>query len=421
MTKEADRPAQPSIREVKREIAEASDPQILRIVAAVEARANRGQADELISPFRDRLTTLQPPRRLRFSRLMFHPLNALIVPATRWRPGKPLIPRSVVLAIADHVRLAMGPTGAAIEAELEGRTTADTELIARLGHVLWPMAAKILAAGPPPDGWQQTGLTEAQFHGLARAVAALLSQVAALEALFSETADGLMAPRQETIHAIMRGVSAVSEPALPMIVSLLLLRLPEAATVLDQPYPGVKPPAMNAALDQAADLLIEQLEVDGPEFRIAAGTMLAAGAATRQMAVLLTHLETSNKKPTRKTQVLQIRARLDAACKARFTNTLEQDLLTPLRDRASMARPTPAPALEATARGLRVLETEARVVGSGRSYDALLAEAAETVRSTSVGEWMGLVEQARLVEILEGADAARAMLPKGALRPELLQ
>ena len=421
MTKETNQPIKPTIREVKREIAEASDPQILRIVAAVEAVANRGQADELISPFRDRLTTLQPPRRLRFSRLLFHPLNALIVPATRWRPGKPLIPRSVVLAIADHVRTSMGTLAASIEAEIEGRTTADTGLISRLGSILWPAAAKVLARGSPPDAWQETGLNEAQFQGLARVVGALLSQVAALEALFSETADGLLAPRQEAILAIMRGVAAISEPALPMIVSLLLLRLPEAASVLEQPYPGLKPPAMNAALDQAADLLIEQLEVDGPEFRIAAGTMLAAGAAARQMAVLLTHLETSNKKPARKTQVLQIRARLDAACKARFANALENDLLTPLRDQASLARPTPTPVLEATARGLRVLETEARVVGSGRSYDTMLAQAAETVRSTSVGEWMGLTDQARLVEILEGADAARAMLPKGTLRPELLR
>ena len=412
MTDEAVRPSTATIREVRREMAEASNPQILKIVAAVEAVANRGQADELISPFRDRLTTLQPPRRLRFSRLLFHPLNPLIVPAARWRPGKFLIPRSAVMTIGEHVRIAMGAGAVPIEAEINGRTTQDTDLISRLGCALWPAAAKILAKSPLAESLGETGLSAAQLQGLAVDTAALLSQAAALEALCAATANGLLAPPPESIYAIMRGVAAVSESALPMIVSLLLMRLPEAGSALEQPFSGAKSAAMNTALDQAAELLIEQLEGEGPEPRVSAGTMVVAGAAVRQMAVLLTHLDATSKRPARKTQVAQVRVRLDAACKARFTTALEQELLAPLRDLASSPRPASPTALEESARGLRVLETEARVVGSGRAYDTLLAQASETVQSEAVAEKLELVDQVRLVEILEGPDAALAMLKK---------
>lgn len=412
MTNELARSSNVTIRDVRRDIAEASNPQILKIVAAVEAVANRGQADELISPFRDRLTTLQPPRRLRFSRLLFHPFNVLIVPAARWRPGKALIPRSVLMPIAEHVRIAMGAEAASIEAKIDGRTTHDTDLISKLGHMLWPAAAKILAKSPPPENVKVTGLNATQFQGLAMDAAALLSQAAALEALCAETENGLLTPPPEAIHAILRGVAAISQSALPMIVSLLLMRVPEAGSLFDPSSTGTKSTAMNAALEHAADLLVEQLETDGPEMRVAAGTMVAAGVAIRQMTVLLIHLESSSKKPARKAQVLQIRGRLDTACKARFTTVLEQELLTPLRDLAASVRPASPAALEATARGLRVLEAEARAAGSGRTYDTLLAQASGIIKSEALAEKLELINRVRLVEILEGTDAALALLPK---------
>ncbi len=395
-------------------MAEASNPQILKIVAAVEAVANRGQADDLISPFRDKRAVLQPPRRLRFSRLLFHPLNPLIVPAARWRPGKPLIPRSALMPLGEHVRVAMGAAAAAVEAEIQGRTTHDTDLIDRLGHKLWPAAAKILAKAPPLGNLEGTGLTAAQLQGLAIDAGALLSQAAALEALCRGTANGLLAPPPEPVHAIMRGVAAASESALQMIVSLLLIRLPEAGAALDQPFSGLRSTALSTALDQAAELLIEQMEADGPESRIAAGPMAAAGAAARQMALLLTHLDAVTRKPARKAQVAQLRKRLDEACKARFATVLEQELLAPLRELASSARPASPAELEASARGLRVLETDARAAGSGRAYDALLAQASGTVQSEAVAEKLELVDRVRLVEILEGPDAALALLPRSA-------
>ena len=58
------------IQALTREVAEASDPHIKRIVAKVDAMAIRGPADALIEPLRQRLRILRPPRPLRFGRLL---------------------------------------------------------------------------------------------------------------------------------------------------------------------------------------------------------------------------------------------------------------------------------------------------------------------------------------------------------------
>jgi hypothetical protein len=304
----------------------------------------------------------------------------------------------------------MGNAGLSIEAEIDGRTTADIPLINRLGRTLWPAAAAILIMAPPPAGWNETGLTDAHFRSIALAAAALLSQAPVLETLCTEAEHGLLPPSQDAIHAILRSAAAINEAALPMMVSLLLMRLPEAASALQLPYIGGKPAMVKAAIEQAADMLIERFEVDGPEPNIAVGSLAAAGASARRIRILLANLETTNRKPPRKARLDRIRARLDAACRSRFIAGLENDLLAPLQELAASPQRACLPDLEATARGLRVLETEARAITGERSYDVLLGQAAELLRSPSLAEQLGLADRARLVEILLGPDAALAML-----------
>ena len=68
MSGNPNQPARATIRDLKREMADASNSKILSIVAALDSVADCGSADDLISPIRARLAKLQPPRRLRFSR-----------------------------------------------------------------------------------------------------------------------------------------------------------------------------------------------------------------------------------------------------------------------------------------------------------------------------------------------------------------
>jgi hypothetical protein len=399
------------MRELTREVAGADDPRIMRIVATVDALMLRGPADHLIAPLRRRLATLRPPHPLRFARLLFHPLDRLIVAPARWRPGQQAIPRTALMPMADHVRLAMGTNATAIEAEIAGRTTADTELIVRLGRSLWPAAAVVLMDDAVPATWNTTELGDAGFRTLASIIAALLAEAPTLDALSADTATGLLPPAAAPVAALLGRVAKMHPPALPMMITLLLDRLPAAAGLFPQAHEGQDAAAIHAAMDLATDLLLGQLDqpTGGTETRIASGTLADAGAATNRIATLLANLEAPGTKPKRRDRLRAIRQRLDAGCKARFADGLQDELLAPLQQGARLT-PAAITDLETTARGLRVLETEARVVGSGPTYDLLLTEAAEAIQSSAVGNRLTLADQLRLVEVLKGSDAALAML-----------
>jgi len=109
------------IRKLQQSLFGAEDEQIKRVVAIVDALAERGAADRLIAPLRPRLAQLRPARPLRFCRLLFLPLDPLIVPAPKWRPMSLTIPRTVLEPLAVSVLDAMRPDArAAVEAVIAG-------------------------------------------------------------------------------------------------------------------------------------------------------------------------------------------------------------------------------------------------------------------------------------------------------------
>ena len=397
----------PTTQALKREIANARDPHIVRIVAMVDAMATRGPADDLIAPLRGRLATLRPPRPLRFCRLLFHPLDRLIVPAPRWGPDRDSIPRTALTPIAEHVRRAMGTDAAAIDVQIANRTTADTDLIARCGAVLWPAAARAVLAGPVPETWEGTGFSRTAYAPLAASIAALLGQGTAVEALAGATANGLLPPDGTRIAAILAAVAEAHVPALPMMIAILLARVPQSAVILPVANTGPTGVAVRAAMDRAADRLLADLdEQDGTRASIAAGSLGDAGTAAGRIAALLRQLDDDTASPQRQVRLREIRKKLDADCKARFTAGLEQELLLPLNGSA----PPAVAVLEAAARGLRILETEARKVGSGGTYDMLLKKAALAIGASPMLGRLAKVDQVRLVEILAGPDAAMSLL-----------
>ena len=105
-----------------------------------------------------------------------------------------------------------------------------------------------------------------------------------------------------------------------------------------------------------------------------------------------------------------MRRRLNAGCKARFVSALQDDLLAPLQHTGAPLTPADITALEAAARGLRILEVGARLAGGGSTYDLLLGKAAEAIKGNAMRDRLTLMDQVRLVEILSGSDAALAML-----------
>ena len=400
------------LRALTRDLSGAPDPQLRRIVAAVDAMATRGPADALIEPLRQRLLVLRPPRPLRFDRLMFYPLDSLIVPAARWTARHHTIPRTALAPMAEQVSRMMGAEARTIAAEIIGRTTADGALIQRLGGSLWPAAARILAAAQAPERWAAaTGFNEQAYQRLARSVALLLGHAATLDALCAEAANGLLSPDPERIATMLGRIAATDPPVLPMLITLLLLRLPQATESL---VPGHAEPTatmIQAALDQAVGRVLQQLdEEEGTEAQIAKGTLSDASAAAARIATLLTQLDRGPVKDKRHLKLRTLRLRLDAGCRARFTLGLQEELLIPLQDPGGVVGDALVRKLECAARGLRMLEREARAIGSGPVYQSLLRSATEMVRAEASGDRLTKMDRIRLVEILSGPDMALAML-----------
>lgn len=407
------RSSNPQIREVSRGLAGARDAQILQVVAMVDAMPNRGAADQVIAPLRERLARLRPPRPLRFARLLFLPLDPVIVPAARWRPTQPSIPRTVIPVLATAVETGLGLVGQRVAAMINGHTTQDDAVIEAAGALLWGQASKLLPELPLPPGWETTGLGAQVHKPLARKIGALLSQAGRLRRMAADGAQGLPPPEVNAVEALLKDAQALEPAAQPMLIALLLARVPECAGVLLRVATLLGPGGgglLRQAGEQAADILLDQLEAPGgTEAHLGGQNLVEAGAAVRRLTSLLSTMEGDALSPDRRARLNDVRERIRAGCESLFTERLTTDLLDPLRACVADSGPDAAWELEAAARGLRALETEARRAGGGKTYDILLGQAAEMVREIAAQGGLDRIEGLRLMEIVAGPEVALAL------------
>lgn len=399
------------IRDLGRRLVGAPDAEVARAVAVVDQLPQRGGADKLIEPLRPRLALLRPPRPLRFTRLLFLPLDPLIVPPTRWQPRLPSIPRTALAPLAATVRAGLGAEAASIDALIQASSSHQADAVLRAGDRLWPRAAALLSAAPPPVGWAETGLNTAMYAMLARRVGAVLAQAPLLRELVGEVDAGIASPRLLPVQAMLADVAARCPDALVMLVTLLLARLPQLAASVAKLAPELGPQAeatLRQAGQEATEALLAGLESGGgAEIAVTGSDLADTAQEIRRTITLLRHLAERTDVPQIRARVQAIRQRLDAGCRQRFAHAMASEFLPLLRqpvgsDGAALK------GLEAMARHLRELESEARQIGGGDAYDAQLREAAAAVRR---GETTASpVARARLVEILAGPEAALAML-----------
>lgn len=154
---------------VARALADAEDQRLLRVVALVDGLGSgRGAADRLLDGVRPRLASLRPPRLLTFTRLLFQPLDPVIVPSAAWRPGDGRLPRGAIAPLGAALRTSLGAMAEQVDAACAGRTTHDAEFVGSVGALLWPAAAAAVARLPgPPAGWETGGPRPDDFPAIA--------------------------------------------------------------------------------------------------------------------------------------------------------------------------------------------------------------------------------------------------------------
>jgi len=403
---------QRELTELHRSLATAQDSQIAQLVTMVDAMRDRGVVDDLVAPFRGRLAQLRPARPLRFIRLLFNPLDPLIVPAPRWRPDAPCLPRTALQPLAEAAHETMGEEAARIDAMIAGHTNRDLSVIAKTGALLWPSAAQALLRSTPPAGWtQQTGLPQGLFPQIAANVAAVLDQVLALQTLRAEAEVGVPL-RLAALAGMLRQVNAARPQALGLLIALILACLPEAGPLLRQAgteIGGSAAMAVRAATEQAKSSLLERLEADGGTEALVVGTDLAeAGAEVRRIATLLQGMEVGSAGGSKRVEAL--RRRLDVSCRTRFTTGLQSEFIQSLEALVGKPDDVAVIRLEEAARGLRELGAQGRRFGNAEVYDALLRQTTAAVKAIVPGGVLSLADKVRLVEILAGPEEAWPLL-----------
>lgn len=407
-------PDAPAIRGLRQAMMHADDAKIRRIVALLDSEAMPGSTQAILDPLRPRLARLRPPRRLRFGRLLFLPLDPVIVSAATWRPGAATIPRSVLGQIEGLVRAGLGAETDDIVALIEGRTTDQEEAIDAAGTRLWPRAADILAQATVPAGWDATGLPPAMFAPLAKALAALLRRVVALRTVVRDAEVGALELQEDAISALLVGLAADAPEACGMMVTILLARLPHAAmrlrALVATSLGAAERVQVRTLLDQGLDETLTGMEgKDAFKAEILDAPLDRLGTEVRRIAALLRDVEDDKDTAKHRPRLRQIRTKVDEVCRTRFTTALTEEVIAPLSAREGPVDGDAQIRIENSARDLRALETAARPIGSARHYETLLGEACDAVAAAEGAGAIGLIQKLRLVEILAGADAAEAM------------
>lgn len=404
----------PRIRDLGRSLTDAQDSQIVRVVGLIDHLPDRSGIDALVDTVRPRLARLRPQRPLRFARLLFMPLDPVIVPPATWRRGMPAIPRSALPALAATVRAVMRDRAEAIDAMIVGRPVSDTAVIAAAGPPLWSEASAILRTAPDPVDWHETSLNIAVYPFLARVTAAILSQAEPLDRLARETTTET--PSADLVLAIVHGACAVERDALPLLLAVMMWRAPMVAATLADLARSTNPndAVMRPALEQASGSLLDRLQTDGAlDGRIVQADLAEAAATVRQLGRLLRGIEAGSAGRPPLAHLNTVRKQIETACRVRFSDGLTRDFLVPLQGVLNSASDQDVAALEEVARGLRTLETEARVIGSVPSYDQLLAQTAHAIVATPTSDTFDAADKARLLEIMTSPEAAWTMFMGG--------
>lgn len=401
-------------------LAPVRDQQMARIVALVDAMAARGRADALIAPMRVRLRHLRPARKPRFGRLLFTPLDPVIVPAAGWRGHQATVPRTALEPIEAMVRAGLGTALAPLEARIALLPAASPRALSAIGATAWKLASGVLrdaeTASAPP-GWASAGLPADSFRPIRRAIAAVLAAAARIDA-WAAHAPEHSPPNATALRVMMDAALPFGAGACGMLGAVLLARLPSlsadivgAITALAQQDATSARTAVDLALTAVIGNLETTLvaEIDAAPLAEAARSIEAASRLIDGLC--------RDAGPRRREQLAEDRASLDANCRVRFTGALAEDLIEPMRTlRATQAEATDTPRSPTWKTPRATCAASSRRHGNSAApaiYDAALRRAAEQVRGLPNATGGARADDVRLVEILAGPEQALSLFALG--------
>lgn len=394
------------LRELAAATARASDAQLLRLVAMVDQLPARGPADELLAPVRPRLRNLRPARPLNLPRLLFLPLDGLLVAPRGWKPGRGEVPRSAINPLVAGLREGLGPMAAEADTALRGARVTDAHLITAWGGRLWPRAAEVLGLRPPAS-WAESGLPESAYPAIAQSCRTLWRFGRVAWRLRLAGPDG---PPPAMARPILQAAAAEGPEALGLLLASLLphaaapSQLTQIAAALGRQLAGIA----EAALDRH---LVEMRAV------VTQAVTASASDALDHLTTVLEELQTHSigQRPARAQVVSELRQSAGRACTAHLQDEAAPALVEaitrlsrqPLVSDAEMER------LEDAAAALRVLLDAVRKLDRAAVADSTIQSALALLTTLGArlpedGPGMLRADALRVLQALgEGGLAAR--------------
>jgi len=414
--------AQSAVHAMRLELREADDQKIERITAMVDEIADTVVNQTILDPLRARLGSLKPARPLRFSRLLFTPLDPLITPANKWKPGDAAVPRTVVASMSAVVRAGLGHEATVIDNIIAGQKAGALQVTSAAGEALWPHAAEILAVSTAPANWAETGLRPALYPTLAQAIAAVLRRATQLRSLSRDGDVAALETDHQTVHDILHNIANESAEGCGMIVQLMVLQSPHAIPILRQFASSRQTKAdqtkLQTAMTGCMEVALTQMErQSGIIDEISHGPLAGVGDQVRRIIALVQELECDTGTSGHRPRLKAIRAKLDKTCQTRFAGGLSDGLVQPLTTALGQMDGAGQTRMEVCARDLRALETMARKVGGSGSYDDLLDQASKVVQAAAVAGTLTPIRKCRLIEILAGPEVATSVYRQERLSP----
>jgi hypothetical protein len=414
MGNETTKHAPGDVQALQPRLLDADDHKIRRVLAVVDHVADPAINRALFDTLRPRLATLRPVRPLRLTRLLFIPLDPLTVPLRSWRASDPTVPRPVLAPIAKIVRSGLGDLAPVIEGIIAGHKADAAHAITQAGELLWPRAATILAAAPPPDDWGDTGLPLNAYHPLAANIAAVLRRASPLRCLALDERQGGLATDSVAVAEILTNIPNEPTTACAMIARLNLVQSPHALPVLGNIAGAGRSSdekgLLRAAVNSAVAAVLTRMEREtGFVHEIGHGSLAESGAAVQRAVTLLREVEADKSLSAHWPRLRAIRHKVDDACKTRFARGVREDLVEPLTAAAIPVDGPAQTAMESAARELRRLETMAGKPGDPAGYDRQLRAAADAVLTAADAGTLTPMRKYRLIEILAGSEAAEAL------------
>jgi len=408
------KPPRHDLHDLRPGLLEADDSKIRRVLAVVDGVADPTINQALLDPLRPRLATLRPVRPLRFTRLLFIPLDPLTVPMRDWRAGDPTVPRPVLAPIAKTVQARLGSLAPVIDKIIAGRRADAKEAITQAGEILWPHAAESLVSAPPPADWQETGLPLTAYKPLAESIAAVFRRAMQLRSLALDEEQGALAVDDDVVADILANIANEPETGCAMIARLILVRSPHALRLLGRIAGAGRTlderVVLRRAMDRGVAAELTNLERDtGVAHEIGHATLAELGGEVRRVTTLLAEIEADAAFAGHWPRLKPIRHRLDEACRTRFARGLHEGLVGSLAAASGPVQGAAQTALESCARDLRKFEMAARKAGDSNSYDRLLARASDAVLTAAAAGTLTPMRTYRLIEILAGPEAAEAL------------